>query len=454
MSHEDSRQEPAWDSVPDPPAEETEIAPVPGPRSETAWSLDATPAPEATSEPPTVRPFEAAPAPATEILERAGGRLHTLPAWPRPRPVDDPSSIDPEDEEVEEVEEEEEEEARASFFEGDAEADQEPFDRPGTEKVGIIGGKGVGKSYLFQAMVYRTYAGNQSGAMTYFLEDGSIRLFSALRRDGRASTVNLASFVRNYESWKRLPATHKSEQKWYRLRLPFRTGWLGTRRSALDLEYFDGSGEGFFEAIRDARNAEVWRQGYLDARVMVFCLPLWAAFPGATLSRDDWDWRDDVIAGFEKVVENYVRVRELGRARRTATILALTMADDSRSALTTLRQRWVEPYLQAPHVHIKQLRRGSGMAVYLGNARKVSLALEDEFASSHDAKVAAIPGRLDFGAGKPWLVPVSALDGGLLDEIETQYPPGTPRPRLRPPVPLHVELPLLVALAERHNALM
>lgn len=423
MTQEDVPSETVWDSTPDPAAEEPEIAPLPLPRPR----RESAPEPEPSPVPiPAVPPH---PVP--------------LPGGWRPRPVESPSPI------VERTDEE----TRASLFAGVE--DDEPFDRPGVEKVGIIGGKGVGKSYLFQAMVYRTYAGNQSGAMTYFLEDGAIRLFSALRRTDRASTVNLANFVGNYETWKRLPPTVLNEQKWYRLRLPFRTGWLGTRRSALDIEYYDGSGESFFEAVRNAENAETWRQGFVDARVMVFCLPLWAAFPGSTLSRADWDWRDEVIVGFEKVVENYVRVRELAKSKRTtATILALTMADDSRSALTTLRQRWIEPYLQAPEVHVRQLRKGSGMAVYLANARRVSEALEEELSSSRDPKVAAIPARLDFGAGRPWLVPVSALDGAFLEQIESRYPSGTTRPRFPAPVPIHVELPLLVALAERHNALM
>src|SRR5262245_6344267 len=57
--------------------------------------------------------------------------------------------------------------------------DDEPFDRPDAQKFGIVGGKGVGKSYLFQAMVYRTLSGQQSGALTYYLERDSMRLFAA-----------------------------------------------------------------------------------------------------------------------------------------------------------------------------------------------------------------------------------------------------------------------------------
>lgn len=438
MSQEEDRVEPEWDRPTDQPAPEPETAP--------AKESEPTPAPAAQAEPEPTPRTGSAPGAAAEPPATATARVFQLPPAPRTAPIPSTAAA------AETVDEE----IRQSFFRGVTDVDdREPFDLPGAEKVGIIGGRQVGKSYLFQSMVYRTYAGNQSGALTYFLEDGAIRLFSALKRKDRASTVNLANFVRNYETWKRLPTTLFDEQRWYRLRLPFRAGWLGTRRSALDLEYFDGSGESFFEAVRRAENAEIWRQGYLDARVMIFCLPLWTAFPHSGLSENDWAWRDKTVEGFEKVVENYLDVRELGKSnRRTVTILALTMADDSRSALTMLRQRWMEPYLQAPHVYIRQFRRGSGMATYLANARKVSQALEEEFRSSRDPKIAGIPQKLDLGAGKPWLVPVSAIDGAFLDRLDSQYPDGASRPRLPPPIPIHVELPLLVALAERNNALM
>lgn len=412
MSQEESRASHEWDSEP-----EEQI-------------LRSTPAPE----PAPVRAL----GPAVPTDE--GARIFYMPPSSQPEVTQAPA---------------EEDRATIQSFFAEIADDKEPFDLPGAEKVGIIGGKGVGKSYLFQAMVYRTYAGIQSGAMTYFIENDATRLFSALKRTDRASTVNLANFVKNYETWRRLPQTLLDEQKWYRLRLPFRAGWLGGRRSALDVEYFDGSGEGFFQAVRNAQNADLWRQGYLDARVMVFCLPLWAAFPGSGLSEQDWQWRDGVIEGFEQVVQNYLDVRRFGkREHPVATILALTMADDPRSALSTLRQRWIAPYAQASHVYLKQLRTGSGVALYLANARRISEALADEFRGSRDPKVASIPQKLDLGAGPPWLVPVSAIDGTFLDELEKQYPGQTPRPRLPGPVPIHVELPFLLALAERDNALM
>ncbi|MEE8524545.1 MAG: hypothetical protein V3T72_11490, partial [Thermoanaerobaculia bacterium] len=81
-------------------------------------------------------------------------------------------------------------------------------------------------------------------------------------------------------------------------------------------------------------------------------------------------------------------------------------------------------------------------------------ALLEEFAQCRDPLVAAIPQKLDFHGGKPWLIPVSAIEGSFLEGIESKFKNPEERPRLPPPVPVHVELPLLVALCERSNALM
>ncbi len=332
--------------------------------------------------------------------------------------------------------------------------EEQPFAASEVQKLGIVGGKGVGKSYLFQAMVYRTYAGGKSGAMTYYLENDAIRLFSALERDDRARTLNLFKFIKKFVSWERLPQTLLQSQRWYRLHLPYRTGIFGTRRSAIDVEFFDGSGEGFFEAERSIKNRRLWREGYLEARVMVFCLPLWVAFPSSALSREDLEVRDLVLEGFEQVVQNYTDLRTLHRGREpVSSILALTMADDSRCALQTLQDRWIRPFLDSPNTHLRQLRTGKGISRYLSNARQVSEALFEEFIAAEPI-VAAVPQKLDFGAGRPWMIPLSAIDGALLDSVQVTYPDPTQRPKMRPPVPVHVELPLLVALCERANALM
>ena len=86
-------------------------------------------------------------------------------------------------------------------------------------------------------------------------------------------------------------------------------------------------------------------------------------------------------------------------------------------------------------------------------ARKVSEAVFREFDASHDPRISGIPERIEFGGGRPWFVPLSAIDGATLDSWE-QGKAKKPRAGLRPPVPVHVELPLLVALCDGHNALM
>jgi hypothetical protein len=346
--------------------------------------------------------------------------------------------------------------------------DDEPFDRPNAHKLGIIGGKGVGKTYLFQAMFYRCFAGEQAGALTRYLERDGAHLFIATGannqfvKTGKARTLNRVNFIKKYENWERLASTTKVVQQWYRCRLLYRTGLLGRSRTAMDVEFLDASGEGLLElGSLSASDREVWERAYLDARVMVFCLPLWGAFPASTLTEEDWEIRQSLIVGLEQVVNHYKDMRRRNsRTDRVSTILALTMADDRRSALRALHDSWINPYLQSPYPILKQLRRETGVARYIANARRISEALHAEFASSRAPKIANIPGNLDFGGGEPWIVPMSAIHGERLDYLDNKYKDGIDDPARRmevrdaAPTPVHVELPLLLALCERENALM
>src|SRR6185295_7177407 len=135
------------------------------------------------------------------------------------------------------------------------------------------------------------------------------------------------------------------------------------------------------------------------------------------------------------------------------SILALTMADDRRSALTTLRNRWITPFIERPRPHLDALRTASGTARYLASARQISEAVFKEFDASHDPRISGIPERIEFGGGRPWFVPLSAIDGATLDSWD-QGRVEKPRADLPPPVPVHVELPLLVALCDSRHALM
>ncbi|HEX4960923.1 MAG TPA: hypothetical protein VF173_08800, partial [Thermoanaerobaculia bacterium] len=330
-----------------------------------------------------------------------------------------------------------------------------PFDRPGTTRVGLLGGKGVGKSYLFQAMVYRTLDGKRSGALSYYLDRDTVRVYQTQDRKSAPRSVIPSEFVEVYRSWLRLAQTNLSREQWYRLRLQFRTGLFGRGESFLDIDFLDGSGESF-EMGLSAEREETWKAAFLDAGIMVFCLPLWVAFPasGDVLTDEDWEFREDVIRGFDAVVRHYRDLREKHHATHPVrSILALTMADDRRSALTTLRNRWITPLLEKPKPHLDAMRTASGVARYLASARKVSEAVLREFDSSQDPRISGLPERIEFGGGRPWFVPLSAIDGATLDSWE-QGQAKKPKAGLRPPVPVHVELPLLVALCDSHNALM
>jgi hypothetical protein len=340
-----------------------------------------------------------------------------------------------------------------------------------TQKLGIIGGKGVGKSYLFQSMVYRSYHADKSGALAYYLDQSGIELHSSAAHSVHQERREpLSSFVDDYKSWNTLVQTRLYDQRWYRLSLPYLTGYLGRGRAVLDVKFFDGSGEGLIalESMDDAQQ-QLWKDAYLDCTVMVFCLPLWAVFPNADAmsgktptSRtqspaaggdgneqeelDDWDRRDRFLRQFEQVVTNFRVLRKKFHIRhRVRCILALTMADDPRCALTTLSNRWIAKYMNNPDHYLTSLRKGKNIARYLANARRVSESLYAEFRSHTDPTIGAIPGLLwGFHGGRPWLIPLSAIEGEWLKQPPTD----------RLPVPVHVELPLLVALCESENALM
>jgi GTPase SAR1 family protein len=319
-------------------------------------------------------------------------------------------------------------------------------------KFGIVGGKGVGKSYLLQSLVYRSY-GEQAGALTPYLDKRKILLSSGTVRDAAQHTPeNLVAFVRNYETWQRLGQTLYNE-RWYRYQLPLRTGIVGLTRFEIEVEFFDGSGESFFGVPR-SRNHGTWRDAYLDVQVMVFCLPLWVAFPKKDLSDKDLEEREQRLEAFAQAVGNYQELRELHRQERPVrSILALTMADDPRSSLTTLRDRWVEPYMRTPGRYLRKLRTQAGVMRYLHNARQVSDWLAESFAGARQV-VSSIPKQLNFNGGPPWILPMSAIEGKVLDQFEKDETSLVERQRYGYPVPVHVELPLLMALCEHHNALL
>ena len=336
-------------------------------------------------------------------------------------------------------------------------SDDPSFERKaGEPKLGIIGGKGVGKSYLFQAMVARSFNTDKAGSLSYYLAPQGIRLHTAVNRNDPASLLNLLRFVEHYNEWKRIAQTLADTQRWYRLSLPYRTGILGRGHATLDVEFFEASGEGLLELeYMGKEELELWKDAYLDATVMVFCLPLWAAFPRPDLSEDDWQTREKIIRGFHQVLHNYDKLREKNKCDNPVrAILALTMADDTRTKLSALRDRWITSYLDAPDSYLSELAKGHGVARYMANARKISDYVRLEFTKISDTRVRGIPNLLNFKGGQPWFIPLSAVEGKTLDNIERDHSEHHFQGRFDPPVPVHVELPLLVALCERENALM
>lgn len=295
-------------------------------------------------------------------------------------------------------------------------------------------------------MAFRLYSKSHAGAMSRFID--RTRLFQAQERVDRVRRVSLSEFGSRYMSWRRLPAATTLTSEWFRLRLHYRAGFLGAMDRSLDVDLFERPG-----LLETGERLKLWRERIRKVRVMVFCLPIWAAFPGARLGGIDQEIRNIFLEDFERVLVSYEELRRRTQSQPVKAILVLTMADDSRSALTTLYERWIAPYMESPHTYLRVLRSGSGVTQYLAEARRVSAALLKELSASPDPRVSSIPQVLDFGA-RPWVIPTSAIDGSRLDRIEKEYGTSSDRPERPAPVPVHVELPLLVALCERTNALM
>jgi len=327
-----------------------------------------------------------------------------------------------------------------------------PFDfqpEKNSSRIGILGGTNFGKTYFFQAMVYRLLAGELSGALSYYLANSDVWEFPFLEQTGkrgRGTKLNQPKFIQNYRRWIELKTTRRTEQKWYCLRLQFRSGLIGTGTSTMDVEFLDGSGEGFEQPLTNL-TLPTWKAAFEDAEIIVFCLPIWAIF-FRNLSKQDEKDREKFLAGFDAVLTNYLQVKKAGLKVRT--ILALTMADDKRFSLRAVKDRWIEPFAQHPDYYLQQMRKRSGASQYLASARAISDYLYQAFDEIGDPELRRIPQRLDLGRGRPYLIPVTALDGAKLNTSKSD-PSKAPS---EPPVPIHVELPLLVALCERYNILL
>lgn len=334
-----------------------------------------------------------------------------------------------------------------------------PLD-PHPFKLGILGGMESGKSYLFQGMVYRLYRGSL-GPIAYFTKDEAISVYEAhtshARGDSELSSfraLQIDDLVRDFKLWRRLPRTQFVDQRWYRLQVSFRSGWLGRRRSTIEVGFLDGSGEYLASGVTTEEDRSLWTNAFVDADVMIFCLPMWAAFPYAPSFKDkDWEEHDRQLTSLGNVVTTYRELRKEARVHRPVRIIvALTMADDLRCA-HEVQRTWIDDYVKNADRYLKAFRKGRGIAQYLASARQVSQQLLKACDSiSVDERVSNLR-KMDFGYGMPWLVPMSALNGHQLQSVEQSGMSEADRRRLRPPVPVHVDLPPLIALSERYNAL-
>lgn len=331
-------------------------------------------------------------------------------------------------------------------------------DEPDAFKIGILGGTGFGKTYLFQAMVYRLVAGASSGALSYYKPSSELWEFPFNEKSGtrgEKKALPLQKFLEPYTSWIPMKNTERTNQKWYRLRIQFRSGLIGTSHSTMDVEFLDGAGEGF-EAQLGETTRPTWKSAYSDARFMIFCLPIWAIFPIADLSEQDRQYKKLFLQGFDTVLTNYLAVRN--QKLKVRTVLALTMADDRRCSLRLLRERWIDPLVERTRTrsYLKQMRGARGASRYLASARAISNYLYQRLDSEEtDVFLRRNIGRLDLGYGLPALIPNTSLQGSILDARKAAHEQGEQLPPpVENPVPAHVELPLLAALCARYNILM
>lgn len=351
------------------------------------------------------------------------------------------------------------------------------FHARGGTKVAVLGARESGKSYLFQAMTYRASNPARSGALKYFLKNAQAELFEAAGADDELQPRAIKEVNAIYKRWERLAATKLATQRWYKLLLRYKTGWLGVRQSELYVDLLDGSGDSLQQKVALMRPEEVamWERAYLPARVVIFCLPMWAAFPEPALRATSEEDRQQALHGFYQVVHNLKTLRkERGINHSVQTILALTMADDRRCALPEVRNHWIEPFITHAAERAAELGTGRGLSRYLAEARHVSKYLLKEFQLSKEHDVQKIPFELELNGAMPMLVPLSAIEGAALEvkssaanaaatPAAARVFAGAPSPRtsmpslvIEPsdPVPVHVELPLLLALCEQHNALI
>lgn len=380
---------------------------------------------------------------------------------------DETSSLD-QDEELDHAGHEIDAETDTSSQQSDDDRNQKGFVQDGSNnafKLAFVGGRSVGKTYLFQALVNTLAYSENTGALSYFIDTKNpVDLFRRVEGQSRFGITNIDDYLRGFNNWDRLLGTTIGYQHSYQLRVPFKDGVLANNKRSMYIEYFDGAGEQLVSG--SDQGEKTWLTHYHDAEVMVFCLPFWAAFPSkdhqdSSPKSDEYRLElEETISSFVDVVQNYNGMRNLHNIdTKVKCVVALTQADQSR--FTTfgqeLAETWMYPFLRPPEVeedefqesvqeYMKNFRSGAGVNRYLANARNLSDLLREEVKKNKTINRALK--YLDYGCGEPWLIPMSAISGELLDGSEVGSPPQ------HEPVSAHIELPLLVALSQYCNALM
>jgi hypothetical protein len=331
-------------------------------------------------------------------------------------------------------------------------------------QLGVAGPSDSGKTYFFQSLAFQLETPSRYGVLARYLRKNSARLYECSEPNkNKGHFWSLREFNERYKNWIELEPTPPQTAYWYHLLFSARAGLVGHK--TVKITFVDVAGEEYQKDF-DLSNpdpttphgfrARLWTT-YERARVMVFCLPLWVAFPSAALSaknaRRNWKHRETLWAGFTKVLSNYQKLRDGfsqngEKTHRTRIVLALTQADDILCGTPDLRKKWIDQYVNHSHAVQARLAKVSGPSRYLASARAASDYVRDEFGRA-DQDIRSLPDDLEIDGEKPWFIPITTMDGATLETVSAG---GTQHSE--PPVPAHVDLPLLLALCDADNILM